>query len=162
VKPRGARPSRADQYPPLRAGASDLWVRYGQWEELYFPRLIGLQVEEVRDGYCRMRLPWRLEITHPAGVAHGGALASLIDSVVVPAIGSHYAERRAFATIDLHVQYLSALVGEDAVAEGWVTQRGRSIVFCEAEIVGATSQRTVARGALAYKVSSRILEEEAG
>jgi hypothetical protein len=44
-----------------------------------------------------MRLPWRLEITQPAGVAHGAALAPLM-----------------------------------------------------------------ARGALAYKVSSRILEEEAG
>ena len=125
---------------------------------MYFPRLVGLAVEELRSDYCRMRLPWRTEITQPAGVAHGGAIAALVDSVVVPAIGSHYADRRAFVTIDLHLQFLGALVDEDAVAEGWVTQRGRAIVFCEAEVVGATSGRTIARGALAYKVSSRVLE----
>ena len=86
-----------------------------------------------------MRLPWRLEITQPAGVAHGGAIAALIDSVVVPAIGGGL--RRASATsstIDLQIQYMAAMIGEDAVAEGWITQRGRSIVFCEADVVGAT------------------------
>ena len=73
---------------------------------------------------------------------------------MVPAIGSHYAERRAFVTIDLHLQFLGALVDEDAVAE--VESAGRAIVFCEAEVVGATSGRTIAR-ALAW-VSSRVLE----
>jgi uncharacterized protein (TIGR00369 family) len=149
---------RAGQFEPLPAEAAERWAGYGAWDEVYFPRLVGLAVEELRSDYCRMRLPWRTEITQPAGVAHGGAIAALVDSVVVPAIGSHYAERRAFATIDLHLQFLGALVDEDAVAEGWVTQRGRAIVFCEAEVVGATSGRTIARGALAYKVSSRALE----
>jgi uncharacterized protein (TIGR00369 family) len=141
----------------LSAEAAERWAGYGQWDELYFPRVVGLVVEEVRRDYCRMRLPWRSEITQPAGVAHGGAIATLIDSVVVPAIGSYYEERRAFVTIDLHIQYLGALVDEDAVAEGWVTQRGRSIVFCEAEVVGDASGTRVARGSLAFKISSRVL-----
>jgi uncharacterized protein (TIGR00369 family) len=149
---------RAGQFPPLPADAAERWAGYGAWDEVYFPRLVGLTVEEVRSDYCRMRLPWRTEITQPAGVAHGGAIATLVDSVAVPAIGSHYADRRAFATIDFHLQFLGALVDEDAVAEGWVTQRGRAIVFCEAEVVGAASGRTIARGALAYKVSSRVVE----
>jgi uncharacterized protein (TIGR00369 family) len=159
--PPGVEPAvtnRAERYRPLSPEVAERWANYGKWDEPYFPRLVGLQVEELRQDYCRMRLPWRREITQPAGVAHGGAIAALVDSVVVPAIGSHYEQRRAFVTIDLHLQFLGALVDEDAVAEGWVTQRGRSIVFCEAEVVGATSGRAVARGALAYKVSSRVLE----
>jgi acyl-coenzyme A thioesterase PaaI-like protein len=51
------------------------------------------------------------------------------------------------------VRYLGALVEEDGVAEGWIEQRGRSIVFCRAEVVGATSGRVVADGTLTYKVS---------
>ena len=149
--------SRATSFPPLAPELVERWQTYGRWEEPYFPRLVGLVVEELRTDYCRMRLPWRLEITQPAGVAHGGAIATLIDSVVVPAIGSAYAERRNFVTIDMHVQYLGALVDEDAVVEGWVTQRGRSIVFCEAEVLGATTGRRIARGSLAYKVSSQPL-----
>ena len=84
---------RAGQFEPLPAEAAERWAGYGAWDEVYFPRLVGLVVEELRSDYCRMRLPWRTEITQPAGVAHGGAIAALVDSVVVPAIGS--ALRRA-------------------------------------------------------------------
>jgi uncharacterized protein (TIGR00369 family) len=148
------RVSRAERYPLLSEEAAERWASYGRWDEPYFPRLVGLEVEEVRADYCRMRLPWRFELTQPAGVAHGGAIATLIDSVVVPAIGSHYEQRRAFVTIDMHVQYLGALVDEDAVAEGWITQRGRSIVFCEAEVHGATTSKVIARGRMTFKVST--------
>ena len=147
---------RAATFAPLDPEQVERWQTYGRWDEPYFPLHVGLVVEELRSDYCRMRLPWRLEITQPAGVAHGGAIATLIDSVVVPAIGSHYPERRGFVTIDMHIQYLGALVDEDAVAEGWVTQRGRAIVFCEAEVVGATTGRRIARGSLAYKLSSSV------
>lgn len=144
---------RAAEHPPLPEHRAERWAAFGQWQEQYFPTLIGLVVEEIRSDYCRMRLPWRTEITQPAGVAHGGAIAALIDSVVVPAIGSGYDDQRNFVTIDLQIQYMGAMIGEDAVAEGWITQRGGSIVFCEAAVVGATSGKRIARGLLAYKVS---------
>jgi uncharacterized protein (TIGR00369 family) len=145
---------RSAEHPPLPEHRAERWAGFGQWQEEYFPTLIGLQVEEIRTDYCRMRLPWRQAITQPAGVAHGGAIAALIDSVVVPAIGGGYDEQRNFVTIDLQVQYMGAMIGEDAIAEGWVTQRGGSIVFCEADVRGATSGRRIARGLLAYKVSA--------
>lgn len=144
---------RADRHPPLEPAAAQRWLGYGKWEREYFPKLVGMTVEDVRQDYCRMRLAFRPALEQPAGVVHGGAIASLIDSVVVPAIGSAYEASTGFSTIDLHVQYLSALRGEDAVAEGWVVQRGRSIVFCEAEVIGATSGSLIARGHMTYKVS---------
>ncbi len=143
--------SRAESYAPLPPERSSLWAGYGQWDEVYFPKLIGLEVEEVRTDYCRMRLPWRQHLTQPAGVVHGGAIAALVDSVVVPAIGSGYEDRQNFVTIDMQLQYRGAVVGEDMVAEGWVTMRGRSIVFCEAEVLTA-SDKPVAKGMLTYRV----------
>jgi uncharacterized protein (TIGR00369 family) len=143
--------SRAEEYAPLPPERAALWAGYGKWDEVYFPRLIGLEVQEVRTDYCRMRLPWRAELTQPAGVVHGGAIAALVDSVVVPAIGSGYEERRAFVTIDMQLQYRGAVVQEDMVGEGWVTVRGRSIVFCEAEVVTPTG-KPVAKGMLTYRV----------
>jgi acyl-coenzyme A thioesterase PaaI-like protein len=44
------------------------------------------------------------------------------------------------------------------VAEGWVTQRGRSIVYCDAEVWGGTTSRVAATATLVYKVSSRVQE----
>ncbi|TML19008.1 MAG: PaaI family thioesterase [Actinobacteria bacterium] len=130
------------------------WARYGRTPDTtYYAALLGLVVEDVRVDYCRMRLPWRPEISQPFGVAHGGALASLLDSSVVPAIGSGYETAVSFATVDMTVQYLGALKDEDAVAEGWITQRGRSVIFCEAEAIAAQSGRRVARAVLTYKVA---------
>ena len=130
------------------------WSRYGGAADVtYFAGLLGLVVEDVRVDYCRMRLPWRPEISQPFGVAHGGALSSLLDSSVVPAIGAGYETAVGFATVDMTVQFMGALKDEDAVAEGWITQRGKSMIFCESEAIGARSGRRVARAVLTYKVS---------
>jgi uncharacterized protein (TIGR00369 family) len=142
---------RADQFAELPPERLERWAGFAKWEEPYFPTLLGFEVEEIRQDYCRMRLPWRFELTQPAGVVHGGAIASLVDSVVVPAIGSHYDEAMSFVTVDMQIQYRGAVVQEDQVAEGWVTQRGRSIVFCEAE-VRTGSGKPVAKGMLTYRI----------
>jgi uncharacterized protein (TIGR00369 family) len=146
--------SRAASFEPLDPEAAARWLGYGQWEREYFPKLLGMTVEDVRRDYCRMRLSFKPSLEQPAGVVHGGAIASLIDSVVVPAIGAAYDAGTGFSTVDLHVQYLSALRNEDAVAEGWIVQRGRSIVFCEAEVRGVSSGALIARGHMTYKVSA--------
>ncbi len=131
-------PTNADRFPPLPAERLALWGRFGQWEQTYFPGLIGIQLEEVRSDYARMRLAFRPELTQPAGVMHGGAIATLIDTVVVPAIGSGFDEPRWFVTLSMSIQYLDAVRDEDAIAEGWIERRGRSTVFCRAEVRTAT------------------------
>lgn len=141
---------RSGDFEPVSDDAHERWMKFGRWERVYFPQLLGITVEEVRVDYCRMRMPFRPELEQPMGIVHGGAIATLLDVVVVPAIGSVLEPSVGFSTVDMHVQYLSSLVGEDAVAEGWVAKRGRSLVFCEAEIVGATSAKTIARASLTY------------
>ena len=127
-------------------------MRYGSGKTVWFAEHIGLVVEDVRVDYCRMRLPWRTEISQPFGVAHGGAVAGLLDSVVVPAIGAGYEDPIVFATTSLSMQYLSALRDEDAIAEGWVTKRGRATLFCEAVAVAAASGREIARALMTFRI----------
>ena len=84
---------------------------------------------------------------------HGGAIATLIDTVVVPAIGTAYARTAAF----LDHRDVGALpragAREDLVAEGWVTRRGKRVVFCDVEVRTA-SWVVVATGSLIYIVGS--------
>ena len=145
-------PLHADRFEPLPHHLAETWSGFGRWEQVFFPSVVGLELEEVRSGYGRMRLPYRPELQQPAGVVHGGAIATLIDTVVVPAVGGVYEERPRMLTISMSIRYLGALVAEDAVAEGWVEQRGRSIVFCRAEVRSA-SGAMIADGTLVYKVS---------
>ena len=145
--------TRAEQYEPLSDEAAARWAKFGRSDTVFYPMLIGLEVEETRVDYCRMRMPFKAELLHAGGVVHGGAIASLMDAVLVPAVGSVLGPKDRFSTVDLHVQFIGAVRDEDVVAEGWVTKRGRSVVFCESEAVGATSGRLVARSVLTYNVS---------
>lgn len=146
--------SRASQYAPLPPSRLERWSRFGTWDTTFFPTFVGLELEEVRTDYARMRLPFRPELNQPAGVIHGGAIATLIDTVVVPAVGSGYDDFMVMLTIDLQIRFLSAAANTDLVAEGWVTRRGRSMLFVAAEVRGVDTGAVVAEGWMTYKVSA--------
>lgn len=148
--------SRADGYELLDEESGQRWMRYGQSDPTIFPALIGLVVEEVRVDYSRMRMAYQRALMQAGGAMHGGAIASLLDAVAVPAVGGVLERGTPFSTVDMHVQYISAIAGgdaaEDAVAEGWVVRRGRRTVFCESEAYGARTGRLVAKSVLTYNV----------
>ncbi len=118
-----------------------------------FSTLLGLRLEEVRRDYARMRLPFRKDLTQLAGLIHGGAVATLVDSVVVGAILSGLdGPPQQLLTINMHIQYLDRVGEEDLVAEARVRRRGRRIVFLEVEVKTAAG-RDVAHGEIVYRVS---------
>jgi uncharacterized protein (TIGR00369 family) len=144
----------AERFAPLSAEKLQRWATFGAWpDSRFFSQLVGIVVEELRTDYARMRLPYRSELNQPAGVMHGGAIATLLDTVVIPAIGTGYDTRTPMVTVSMNVQYVGAIREEDAVAEGWIEHRGRSMVFSRAEVTGATSGKVCANATLVYKVS---------
>lgn len=141
----------AARFEPMEPAAHARWSRFGQSAEPLFWDLLGLQLEELRTDYARMRLPFRPELRQPAGVVHGGAIAGLLDTVVVPAVGWPFEAVPEMLTLSMTISYLGAIRDHDCIAEGWVTKRGRSIVFCEASARGADGE-PVATASLVYKV----------
>jgi uncharacterized protein (TIGR00369 family) len=142
----------AHRFDPLPAERAAAWENFATWPgQTYFPNLVGIVKEEIRVDYCRLRLQFRPELNQPAGVVHGGALATLIDTVVVPAVGAVYDTRPVMLTISMNINYLSAVRDQDAVAEGWVERRGRSTVFCRAEVRAADGE-LAAVASLVYAV----------
>lgn len=153
----GFESTRADAHELLDAKTTERWMKFGKSGTTTFPMLLGLEVEDIRVDYCRMRLPFREELLQAAGVMHGGAIASLLDHVLVPAVGALIERGVNYSTVDMHVQFMrgiSASAPEGAVAEGWVTRRGRRTVFCEAEAFGATTGDLLAKSVLTYAVSA--------
>ncbi len=153
----GFKSTRAASYELLDATTTERWMKFGKSGTTTFPMLLGLEVEDIRVDYCRMRLPFRDELLQAAGVMHGGAIASLLDQVMVPAVGAVIERGVNYSTVDMHVQFMRGIVAsapEDAVAEGWVTRRGRRTVFCEAEAFGATTGDLLAKSVLTYAVSA--------
>ncbi len=140
-------------FEPLPTDRAERWSRFGSWDRTFFPSFVGLRLDEVRLGYARMTLPYRPELDQPAGVVHGGAIATPIDTVVVPAVGAAHDEVPIMLTLSMTIDYLGAIRGEDATAEGWVVRRGRSISYCQA-LVRSASGAVAATGSLVYKVTA--------
>ena len=143
----------AERFEPLPEEKAALWANFAKWEDEHMPKYLGMELLEVRRDYARMRLPFRIQVTQPQGIMHGGAIATLIDTCVVPAIAAVYDERVRMVTLNLDINYLGAVVDEAAVAEGWVSKRGRSIVYCQAEVRAESTGELVATGNLIYKVA---------
>lgn len=112
---------------------------------------VGITIEEIRLGYCRISMPFGTKITQAAGAVHGGAVATMIDMAAVPAVGSHYDTSGGFPTIDLHIQYMGDAAGSDLTAVGWTTRTGRSIAFARAVVLRADG-KPVAAGQHTFKV----------
>lgn len=110
-------------------------------------RLLGLQLEELGQGYCRLRLPLGEAVRNFGhGPAHGGALASLVDIAVqmaldslgLPGITGH-------ATVQLNVTFLAPAEGEAVLVEGRILRAGQRLVVGEAEIRDGAGQ-LIAKG----------------
>ena len=49
-------------------------------------RLLGMEVKEIKEGESRIGMPFKQGLTHPYGIVHGGAIASLADTAVAMAL----------------------------------------------------------------------------
>lgn len=117
-----------------------------------FSMLVGLQVEEVRKDFCRMRLPFRSELRTSGVVVHGGAIATLIDTAAVAAVWSDVDPKATRgATASMTVNYLAAAQNVDLIAEAQVIRRGHSVVFVDVDVFSLSDER-IAKGVVTYKV----------
>lgn len=146
----------AERFAPLAPERKALWESMFERfvGEPFFPTYLGFVIEEVRADYSRMRLPYRAELNQPAGFVHGGAIASLIDTAVVPAISSVGDQRLDMLTLHLGINFLSAVQAQDVIAEAWVERRGRKTQFCRVEVRSAAGE-LAAVGELVYQVRPR-------
>ena len=142
------------RFAPLPPEKLARWAAFPNIGTPIFPAMVGLELDEVRTDYARMRLPYRQELTQPAGVMHGGAIMTLIDTVVVPAVASGYDEIMDLFTVSLTTNFIGPVIDEAAVAEGWVEKRGRTTVFCQATVRTA-NRGLVANASLVYTVRPR-------
>ena len=67
---------------------------------------LGIEVLALEPGQSQLRLPFREEITQPAGIMHGGAMAALADSGVAQALVATLPLGTQFTTIELKINYL--------------------------------------------------------
>lgn len=95
---------------------------------------LGVELEHLLGGVCRIRLKAKQEIGNSKGGIHGGAMAGLADIALSQAVRSAYQDPVAVATVSLTVNYLAKADG-DITATAKVIRAGKSIAYSEADIL---------------------------
>jgi uncharacterized protein (TIGR00369 family) len=142
----------------LPAGEQDRrreWFREHWTKGVPFNKHCALQVRRWDAAAVELFLPYAEELSAHAGIFHGGVVAALLDTTASGAVlaGHDFTKGSRLTTISLSVQYLSVAPGEDLLAIGRCTRRGRTVHFAQAEAVGAGSGKVVATGQVAVNIS---------
>ncbi|WP_022662408.1 PaaI family thioesterase [Paucidesulfovibrio longus] len=112
--------------------------------EIPFHVLLGLRVEEIREGYARLRLPFRPEFIGDARrpALHGGLLSTLVDTCGGIAVWASGEPGDRVATIDLRVDYLRPAPPGDLLAEACVRLMGNRVGNASVTVFAADDPET--------------------
>ena len=109
-----------------------------------YGRHLGMEVVNAAAGRAEVRLTLAPHLCNRRGVAHGGAIASLLDTALGAAVVSSLAPEEWCGTTQLSVQFSDPARAGPLIARGRLVRRGRHIGFAEGEVFDA-NERVVAR-----------------
>lgn len=120
-----------------------------KFETNHFPRSLGIELDSIENGRARLSLEVTGRHLQLAGIMHGGAIATLIDTAVAFAIVGASQNDARFTTIEMKVNYLSAIREGRVVADAKLIRDGRRIVVAECDLFDPTG-KLAAKGLLTY------------
>jgi acyl-CoA thioesterase len=98
-------------------------------------RLLGMEVKEIKEGESRIEMPFKQDLTHPYGIAHGGAIASLADSAVAMALIDLVDPRDRIATIEFKINFFASVDKGELEAHAKIIHKGSKTAVGDVEVV---------------------------
>lgn len=99
-----------------------------------FFQLLGIRVIELTEGYARLNVKVDNRMNSRLGVPHGGVLSSLADSAVAMALFTMVKPDEKPVTVELNINYLRPMQGNQAIAEARIMSKGRTIAVGDVDI----------------------------
>ena len=128
--------------------------------QLPFFNLIGLEIVDLGPGWSTTRIAYRNDLCQPAGILHGGMMATLIDTGIAHAILATdmfvalAAAGGQMVSVDLRVKYLRPVSEGIITCESKIPRLGKHIIHGES-IVTNSDGKEVARGDSIYMTIKR-------
>ena len=116
-----------------------------------FAELLGFEVVEKSEGRVVLRLRFQAKFLQALGRVHGGAIFSLADHACGWAAVSMLQPGYTCATLEMKINYISAVHDEDCIAEAVVVHSGRTSIVIEADVKTETG-RLVAKTLATFAV----------
>jgi len=103
-------------------------------DDVPFAKLLGIEAETVEAGHAVLTMKMRDDLKRNGGIAHGGAVAALIDSAMAFAIIGLLGENEHTVTVDITIHYLRPVSEGLAKASARVVRAGRRVITVSAEL----------------------------
>ena len=116
-----------------------------------FPRLVGLTItrRDQECSQCVLEVGDRLMNTN--GVVHGGAIYTLTDVGMGTALRSHMADDERCTTLEIKINYLSAVTSGVLACKSTLVHRSRRLAVLESEVTNGGT--LVAKATGTYYIS---------
>ena len=109
-----------------------------------FPGLLGVELEDIREGSATMRLPLRPDHLAPNGFLHAGAVVGLADTACgYGCVASLPEGAVGFTTVELKSNFLATAREGELVCEATMAHGGRTTQVWDAVVRDGTG-RTIA------------------
>ncbi len=120
-----------------------------------YAKYLGMEILERGDGFARVRIPYRNELTNPAGKMHGGVIASAADSAMAMAVSSVLGGPGRHSTVRLEIQYKAPVTDAEITAEARITLQKKRLFRGEAVVKNGNGQ-VVATATGTFLITSQI------
>ena len=126
----------------------------GPERHIPFLEKIGMRRVRVGGGEAVVTIELQPDLLNNHGGGHGGVVMTLLDSAMANAALSRIEFEREVVTIDMHIGFMRPATGR-LEATGRATGGGRSVCFCEAEVVDVTGAVVAkAMGTFRYRAAA--------
>lgn len=126
-----------------------------------FYQLLGMKVLEIQDGTCRIEMPFRKKLTHPYGIIHGGAIASLADSAVAMALISLVKPSDRITTIEFKINFLIPIRQGKLTAQAQIIHKGSKTAVGEVAVINEYG-KLVAKVMATYNIATPASNQKGG
>ena len=98
-------------------------------------RLLGMEIKEIKKGESKIEMPFKQDLTHPYGIVHGGAIASLADSAVAMALIDLVDAKDRITTIEFKINFLASVDQGELEAHAKIIHKGSNTAVGDVEVV---------------------------
>lgn len=137
------------------------------FHEFPFAQLLGMQLIEIDPGRAKLQLAWRPDLVQPAGIMHGGVIASLVDTAIAqsmlltPTYMAAHETGARIVSVDLGIKYLRP-VSEGIVTCVAITPKvGRTISHASAVVTNAEGKEVATGDSIYMIVEGQRLKRQA-
>jgi len=133
-----------------------------------FFQLLGFELVEVEPERARLAMSWRTDLCQPAGIMHGGAIASLVDTAIAhsilltPLYMEAHKQGGRIVSLDLRIKYLRPVSAGKIFCNARVTRLGRQIIHAVADVTDGEGKDVATGDSIYMLVAGERLQKKTG